>query len=85
MKRLIETEGEGMVSHLGEKVTLFGMVYIYTGVLSGVNDLEVELTDAKVVYETGALDAGEWQDAQELPSPWAVRLSAIESWGGAKC
>ena len=85
MKRLVESEGEGLVAHLGEKVTLFGLVYIYTGVLSGVNDSEVELTDAKIVYETGELTSGDWKDAQDLPSPWSVRLAAIESWGPAKC
>ena len=85
MKRLVESEGEGLVAHLGEKVTLFGLVYIYTGVLSGVNDFEVELTDAKLVYETGPLASGDWKDAQTLPSPWSVRLAAVESWGAAKC
>ena len=85
MKRLVETTGEGLEAHLGEKVTLFGLVYIYTGVLSGVNDADVELTDAFIVYETGELNSGAWKDAQPLPSPWNIRLSAIESWGPAKC
>jgi len=85
MKRLVDTAGEGLVAHLGQKVTLFCLVYIYTGVLSGVNDAEVELTDAQLVYETGELAAGGWKDAQALPSPWNVRTSAIESWGPAKC
>jgi len=75
MKRLVETAGEGLVAHLGRKVTLFCLVYIYTGVLSGVNDAEVELTDAQLVYETGE---------QALPSPWNVRTFAIESWGAGK-
>lgn len=85
MKRLVETTGEGLEAQLGEKVTLFGLVYIYTGVLSGVNDTEVELTDAKIVYDTGELDSGDWKDAQSLPSPWRVRLASVESWGPAKC
>jgi len=85
MKRLVETTGEGLEAYLGQKITLFGLVYIYTGVLSGVNECDVELTDAKIVYETGELKSGEWKDAQLLPSPWFVRTSAIESWGPAKC
>jgi hypothetical protein len=85
MKRLVETKGEGFEAYLGEKVTLFGLVYIYTGTLSGVNGAEVELTDAKIVYETGELNSGDWGDAQSLPSPWSVRTAAIESWGPAKC
>ena len=85
MKRLVETTGEGLEAHLGEKVTLFCMIYIYTGTLTGVNDTDVELTDAKIVYETGELTSGEWKAAQSLPSPWNVRTAAIESWGAAKC
>ena len=85
MKRLVETTDEGLEAHLGEKVTLFGVVYIYTGTLTAVNDTDVELTDAKIVYETGELATGEWKDSQSLPSPWNVRTSAIESWGRAKC
>ncbi len=85
MKRLIETEGEGIEAYLGQKVTLFGLVYIYTGTISAVNDCQVELTDAKIVYETGELKSGKWKDAQLLPSPWYIRLSAVESWGAAKC
>jgi len=85
MKRLVETAGEGLESYLEQKVAIFGLVYIYTGVLSGVNDEDVELTDASIVYETGELAAGPWKDAQALPSPWNVRISAIESWGPAKC
>ena len=85
MKRLIETPGDGLEAHLGEKVTLFGLVYIYTGTLTGVNNHEVELTDASIVYETGELDSGKWKDSQSLPSPWNIRTGAIESWGPAKC
>jgi len=85
MKRLIETTGEGLEAYLGKKVTLFGLIYIYTGTLTGVNDADVELTNAKIVYETGPLADGDWKDAQSLPSPWNVRISAIESWGAAKC
>ena len=85
MKRLIETTGEGLEAYLGDKVCLFCFNYIYTGVLSGVNDVEVELTDPMIVYETGALASGEWKDAQPLPSPWNVRTASIESWGKAKC
>ena len=85
MKRLVETSGEGLEAHLGQKVCLFGLVYIYTGVLSGVNEADVKLTDPQLVYETGELASGEWQNAQPLPSPWFVRTAAIESWGPAKC
>ena len=85
MKRLVEADGEGFEAYLGKKVCLFGLVYIYTGVLSAVNEAEVELTDAQIVYETGNLNSGEWKNAQSLPTPHYVRTSIIESWGPAKC
>ena len=85
MKRIIETEDGGFDSVLGEKVTLFCGVYIYTGLLSGVTADHVELKDPKLVYETGELTSGTWGDAQALPSPWRVMRQGIESWGNAKC
>ena len=85
MKRVVETDDGGFDSCLDSKITVFGGIYIYTGTLSGVNDDHIELTDAKLVYETGDLTSGEWKDAQKLPSPWRVMRQGIESWGTAKC
>ncbi|MFH1602778.1 MAG: hypothetical protein ABIH03_02605, partial [Pseudomonadota bacterium] len=85
MKRVVETDDGGFPAMLGEKVCLFCGVYIYTGTLAGVNDDHLELTDAKIVYETGELTSGKWKDAQALPTPWRVMLQGIESWGPAKC
>jgi len=85
MKRVIETEDGGMDAMLGEKVAVFCGVYIYAGVLAGVNANHIELDDAVLVYETGELSSGSWKDAQALPSPWRVMLAGIESWGPAKC
>ena len=85
MKRVVETDDGGMDAMLGEKITTFCGVYIYTGKLVGVNANHIELTDAKLVYETGPLDSGDWKDSQSLPNPWRVMLAGIESWGPAKC
>ena len=86
MKRIVETtEDAGFEAMLGEKVTLFCGVYIYTGKLTGVNDDHVELSEAKLVYETGELASGSWKDAQALPGVWRVMKAGIESWGMAKC
>lgn len=82
MKKIIkEVEGEGLDKLLGERVTLFCANYIYTGTLSGVNDTCVLLTDAAIVYETGAFDNKSWKDAQKLPNDWYVQRSFIESFG----
>ena len=85
MKRVVETTDGGFDAVLGEKITLFCGVYIYTGTLSGVNENHLELEDARLVYETGELSTGPWKDAQVLPSPWRVMMQGIESWGPAKC
>jgi len=85
MKRIVETTDGGFTAVLGEKVTLFCGVYIYTGKLVGDNEDHVELTAPRLVYETGELAHGDWQEAQILPSPWRVMKNNIESWGPAKC
>lgn len=85
MKRIVETTDGGFEAVMGEQVTLFCGVYIYTGTLVGVNTDHVELGDPKLVYETGELTTGLWKDAQSLPSPWRVMRQAVESWGPAKC
>ena len=85
MRKIVqEVEGEGLTKLLGERVTLFCANYIYTGVLSGVNDTCVLLTDAGVVYETGAFADKSWKDLQKLPSEWYVQINAIESFGKLK-
>ena len=82
MKKLVqvtEVEGEGLVSLLGQRVTLFCMNYIYTGTLSGVNSSCVLLEDAGIVYETGAFTDKAWKDFQVMPNNLYVQLAAIES------
>lgn len=85
MKRIIETDTGGFDAMLGEKICLFCGVYIYAGVLAGVNDDHLELTAPQLVYETGELNTDDWGDAQALPTPWRVMRQGIESWGPAKC
>lgn len=85
MKKIVtEVAGEGLEALLGERVTLFCMNYIYTGKLTGVNDTCILLTDAAVVYETGAFTEKGWKDAQSLPGDWYVQTGSIESFGVLK-
>lgn len=80
MKKLIEeVEGEGLLSLMGLRITLFCINYIYTGKLVGVNTDCVLLRDAAIVYETGELTTKEWKDAQPLPNDVYVSTNAIES------
>ena len=84
MKKIIDDKDEGLISLLGERVTFFCMNYIYTGKLVGVNDVDVKLEDAAVVYETGPFNEKSWKDAQDLPNAHYVRLSSVESYGVVK-
>jgi hypothetical protein len=79
MKDMVkEVANEGLESLIGQRVTLFCGVYIYTGTLVGVNDTCVKLEDAGIVYETGAFSDKKWKDMQSLPSAAYVRTQAIE-------
>ena len=85
MKKIIEdVQGEGLVKLLGERVTLFCLNYIYTGLLVGVNEVCVLLTDSAIVYETGPFTDPKWKDAQALPHEIYVMVAAIESFGRVK-
>ena len=80
MKKLVEeVENEGLISLMGEVITLFCLNYIYTGKLVGVNEQFVKLEKASIVYETGSFNEKNWKDAQALPNPVYVMLSTIES------
>jgi len=85
MKCLVkEMEGEALEAFLGQTITLFCGIYIYTGKVIGVNTTCIKLADAKIVYETGELNSGEWKDAQALPYTWYVMVQSIESFGVLK-
>ena len=84
MKKIVtvtEVEGQGLEALLGQKVTLFCMNYIYAGKLTGVNQTDVLLEDACVVYETGPFSSGTFKDAQRISGEWRIRTAAIESYG----
>ena len=82
MKKLIqEVECEGLDKLIGERITLFCTRYIYTGKLIGVNEKDILLTDAGIVYETGAFDKRGWQDMQKLPHDFYICIQSIESYG----
>lgn len=86
MKKLVnvvEVEGEGLVSLLGEKVILFCMNYFYAGTLAGVNTDCVLLEDAGIVYETGPFSDSKWKDFQRIGSVY-VRIQSIEAYAKGK-
>lgn len=86
MKKLVnvvEIEGEGLTSLLGEKVILFCMNYFYAGTLTSVNSDCVLLEDAGIVYETGSFSDKSWKDFQKIGSLY-VRISSIEAFSKGK-
>jgi hypothetical protein len=74
-------DGEGLEALLGENVILYCINYFYAGKLVGVNEKCVLLEDAEIVYETGALKANTWAEAQSFPYDIYVMIEAIESFG----
>jgi len=84
MKKLIEVSAEesGMLSLIGEQVTILACRYIYTGKLIGVNKTCVELESPKIVYETGAWDKKDYTTVESLPTKSLfISTGAIESFG----
>ena len=85
LNNVVEVSGEGIASFLGQNVMLFCSNYIYAGTVVEVTASYVKLTDACIVYETGAYTDVGYKDVQALPtSAWFVKTQAIESFGPGK-
>ncbi len=87
MRKLVEVvdvAGEGFEALLGETITCFCAVYIYTGKLVGVNADCIKLEAPKIVYETGAFNTKDWKDAQSLPNELYIQKAMIEAFGIVK-
>jgi hypothetical protein len=80
----VEVSEEGLESLLGQTVTFFCAIYIYTGKLVGVNKTCVKLENPKIVYETGPFTDKEWKDAQALPNTFYLQIAMIEGFGIVK-
>jgi len=81
---VVEVSEEGLESLLGQTVTFFCAIYIYTGKLVGVNKTCVKLENPKIVYETGSFIDKEWKDAQALPNTFYLQTAMIEGFGIVK-
>lgn len=80
---VVEVEGEGLLSLLGEPVILFCMNYFYAGTLAGVNADCVLLEDGGIVYETGTFSDKQWKDFQKIGNVY-VRIASIEAYAKGK-
>jgi len=84
MKKLtevVEVENEGLVSLLGQRITVMCANYFYTGILEGVNDTCVLLTAPSIVYQTGPWSETKYEDEQQLPTALYVQTASIEAFG----
>ena len=85
MKTIIEQQGEGLESLLGERVLIMTAGYFYEGNLVGVNDSFIKLSDTHIVYETGPWSDKTYKDSQKLHKDvWYVQMGLIESYGLSK-
>jgi hypothetical protein len=84
IKTIEESDAEGLMALIGQRVTFFCMNYIWTGDLVGVNDVQVKLDNPAIVYETGDFKSTSWKDAQSLPKTMYIQLSAVEAYGVVK-
>jgi hypothetical protein len=84
MKRIVnivETTKDGLEKLLGEYVQLWCLNYIYAGKLVGVNEHDVVLAEAGVVYETGKLTDKTFKFFEPVGAPeHFVRIGMIESY-----
>jgi len=84
MQMLVEVPKNkaGMYTLIGKVVTFFCCRYIYTGKLVGINDVDIQLEDPSIVYETGKFSDPNWKDTQKLPNKTLfLKHAAIESFG----
>ena len=77
--QVVEEDG-GLITLLGKRVLFHCMNYHYAGTLTGVNSSDIELSDAHVVWETGAYNSKQLKSSESLPSKLHIRLGAIEAY-----
>lgn len=80
MQSSIVEEDGGLITLLGKVVNFHCCNYNYQGVLTGVNTSDIELTNAQVVFETGAYTSKEVKYGEKIPGKLFIRTSAIESY-----
>ena len=84
IRTIEENNSEGLLSLIGQRITCFCAIYIYTGDLVGVSESCIKLENPAIVYETGCFKEKEWTDAQSLPGTIYVQTGMIESFGVVK-
>ena len=78
-KTVVRKKQDEWTGLMGKKITLFCMNYVYTGTLDSRSVDTVKLTDASVVFETGAFSEKGWKDFENLPNPVYVQIRNVEA------
>ncbi len=66
---VFETTGEGSYdSLLGKYCYIRCCNYAYSGTVSAVNGVVLEISNPEIVYETGTWSAKKWANAEKLPT-----------------
>ena len=87
MKKLVEVqevEDEGLISLLGEVVEICCCRYIYHGKLVGINDIDIKIENASIIYDTGDHEKSNYADIQSLNRDVYIMLGAIEHYMKAR-
>jgi hypothetical protein len=80
MEESIEDQPGGLETLLGKRVFIM-CSYFYTGVLTGVNGVDVELSEPELVYETGSWAKKSFASSEKLPTDKLnIRTASIESY-----
>jgi len=82
--RIEENKEKGFMDLIGQRITVFCAIYIYTGDLVGMNDTTIKLDNPAIVFETGHFKEPQWKDAQSLPNALYIQTAMIESFGLVK-
>jgi len=77
--QVIDVPNEGYIKFLNKQVEIRCNVYIYTGILTGVNEKILELENPAIVYETGPHGDSKYKDVQGIPGPTFINMGLIES------
>ena len=76
----VDDQTDAYEAYMGKHVCVYGMNYIYYGKLTGVNTTCIEVSEPRIVYETGAFTNATFKDAQKLPTEAIlVQRNAVES------
>ena len=80
--KVVEVPEEGFLALLGQTITCFCAVYIYTGKLVGVNEDCIKLEAPKIVLGSRS-GSRSWSESWSESWSWARSGSGSRSWSGS--